>query len=91
MSIYLDCTADITLHDLSGPVSCHIADSCTAVECCVDADVIGKSFHVSLTLDGCLYTLSVGIEKRFVHAMIFADFTWGERHSVDLEGVVVIE
>jgi hypothetical protein len=75
---------------LDGPVSCHIPDSCTGIDCCVDVDIIGRSFRVFALLDACGYKLSVGIDKLKFDLTLF-DYKWGKEEHFSLQGVVRIE
>lgn len=52
-----------TLPTIRGPVSCHIAELCTRVECCVDVAPINRTVFVLIDVDTCNYQMSVGIEN----------------------------
>jgi hypothetical protein len=73
-----------------GPVSCHIPDYCTGIDCCVDVDLIGKSFNAYVLMDACNYKLSVGIEKLAFNLTLF-EYEWGKVEHFYLQGVIRIE
>lgn len=46
------------------PLSCHIKDHCTAIECCLDLQSpLQQTIHFFMDLDLCLQTLNLGIEN----------------------------
>lgn len=46
------------------PLSCHIKDHCTAIECCLDLQSpLQQTIHFFMDLDLCLQTLKLGIEN----------------------------
>ena len=63
LNILTACPVDLSLPALTGPLTCHIPDYCTGVECCVDVKPIGRSFHVYIFLDACSNRIKLGIEK----------------------------
>lgn len=52
-----------TLTTIRGPVSCHITELCTRVECCVEVVPINRTVFMFLDVDTCNYQMSVGIEN----------------------------
>ncbi|VDI43606.1 Hypothetical predicted protein [Mytilus galloprovincialis] len=65
------CDKSVDLQPLTGPVTCHIPDICTGVECCIDVNPIRRSFHVFVFLDACSYRLRMGIEKYEIDISLF--------------------
>ena len=46
------------------PLSCHLREHCTAIECCLDLQSpLQRTIHFHLDLDLCLQTLKLGIEN----------------------------
>jgi hypothetical protein len=44
-------------------MSCYLSETCTAIDCCIDVEQIGRSVNVYINLDACNYRLTAGIEK----------------------------
>ncbi|KAL5015120.1 hypothetical protein ScPMuIL_009390 [Solemya velum] len=84
------CGVELTLPDLSGPMTCHVPDYCTGVDCCVDIEVIHRSFHVALLLDACNYKFTISIEKQEIVVYLFT-YNWGVTKHFWLKGVVRID
>ncbi|VDI01394.1 Hypothetical predicted protein [Mytilus galloprovincialis] len=75
----LTCPESVSLQPITDPVTCHMMESCTAVDCCVDMTQIGRSFHFFLHLDNCYKRLKVGIENYFIDiAYMNFEFDCGE-------------
>jgi hypothetical protein len=87
---FIACPSDLVLPALDESVSCHIPEHCTGVECCVDVDLVGRSFHAYVVIDPCQYTLSIGIENLAVNLTLL-DYEWGTIEHFNLRGVVRIE
>jgi hypothetical protein len=82
-----ECGLNIDLPALPEGASCHIPDSCTGVNCCVDYDVIGKSFHAYILLDACGDKMTVGIEKKQFNVSLIG-YNFGYEEHFYLRGVV---
>ena len=55
---------DMTAIPSGVPLSCHLKEHCTAIECCLDLQSpLQRTFHFYLDLDLCLQTLKLGIEN----------------------------
>ena len=66
----------MTLPILSSELSCHVTDSCTGLQCCINNNYLQQTFEVSFQLDPCENRLTIGIEKtRFNRTL--TDFKWG--------------
>ena len=71
------CHEPLSLQPHTGPISCHLMDSCTAVDCCIELTQMTKSFHVFLHLDNCYKRLKVGIENYFID-IAYLDYEFGK-------------
>ncbi|KAJ8320501.1 hypothetical protein KUTeg_002088 [Tegillarca granosa] len=69
------CKADLPLPRLPEPLVCHIPESCTEVDCCLEVDKIFKTFNPYIKLDACNYKLHVGIDKYNIEVLLF-DYDW---------------
>jgi len=54
-----------------------IPSHCTAVDCCIDVDFLGRSFHAYLDLDTCNNQFTVGIEKLKLDPVSLLDYKFG--------------
>ncbi|KAK3609658.1 hypothetical protein CHS0354_035943 [Potamilus streckersoni] len=85
-----ECNATLQLPDLSGytaaPLTCHITDMCTALECCVNVMRIGRTIEISAYFDTCNFVMKVGIEN-YIHSVSLFDYQWGQQESVWLLGI----
>lgn len=73
------------------PISCHLKEHCTAVECCIDfQDPLQQTFHLFVDLNLCLQTFEIGIEK-FVEKRTLFTYTYGVQDHYRLGDVVQIE
>ncbi|XP_021353372.1 uncharacterized protein LOC110450253 [Mizuhopecten yessoensis] len=84
------CPKSLNLPSISGPVSCHVPDYCTGIECCVDVPFIPKTFRVFILLDACNNKFEIGIEK-FKQTVFLISYNWGEWKTFYLKGVVKID
>ena len=78
---------DSSLPRLNGPVSCHLLDSCTGIQCCIDVKEISKSVNMYVILDACNYRLSAGIEKLAFNQSLL-NYKFGKKESFNLMDVV---
>ena len=74
----------------SALVSCHVPEYCTGVKCCVDADLIGRSFEAYVLLDACSNRMSVGVEKLKFDVSLL-DYDFGKTEHFSLLGVIHIQ
>jgi hypothetical protein len=89
-NIVSDCPTHFPLPVLSGPISCHIPELCTGVDCCVDVNLLSKSFHAFVYLDACNQMLNIGIEKLAFNLTMF-NYEWGKHEQFYLQRMVRIE
>ncbi|XP_053390116.1 uncharacterized protein LOC128553035, partial [Mercenaria mercenaria] len=66
------------LPEIPGSSVCHIATSCTAIDCCINVDYLRRSLHVSFNIDFCNFTIRGNLEKLNFNFNII-DFKWGEQ------------
>ena len=74
--ICIDCPYDLKLFGLDDGLSCYIPSTCTAVDCCVDVPLTGRSIAAYAHLDNCKGILDIGIEQ-FTTAVTLHGYTWG--------------
>jgi hypothetical protein len=75
--LFIACPASLTLPAITRTVACYIPDYCTGVSCCVEVPLIGRSFLVSVFVDGCDMKLNLWIEKRSVSISLIG-YSWGK-------------
>ncbi|KAL3873935.1 hypothetical protein ACJMK2_037012, partial [Sinanodonta woodiana] len=79
-------SSNIILPDM---VYCHVSDTCTSLDCCVDVELLSHSFHLYLYIDTCNQRVTVGIE-RLKFDLMMVDYIWGTVQEVFLKGIVRI-
>lgn len=63
------------------PMSCHIPDYCTGIQCCADIPVLGLGLQVSVNLD--LDKLELQIQMETVQETIkLNDYVWGDVKTI---------
>ncbi|KAK3102203.1 hypothetical protein FSP39_009587 [Pinctada imbricata] len=85
------CPASVSLSKIRGPATCHLIDSCTGVDCCLDISKMGTSFRAYMIFDACNYRLHTGIDRLSQNISLF-DFRWGIYNVYDLysEGAFLV-
>lgn len=63
------------------PMSCHIPDYCTGIECCADIPVLGLGLHVSVFLDLDKLELRIGMET-VKETIKLNDYVWGDVKTI---------
>jgi hypothetical protein len=63
---FSECASDIDVPTLSSPISCAVPDICTGFQCCVDVDILKRSFEVKVELDVCQYQIEIELEKMYI-------------------------
>ncbi|VDI11129.1 Hypothetical predicted protein, partial [Mytilus galloprovincialis] len=58
-----ECPLSVLPTPLEIPATCVILSHCTAIDCCVDVDILHRSLHVVFDLNSCNNTFTVGIDK----------------------------
>lgn len=79
---------DLPLLDTS-VVTCYLGEDCNSVQCCLDVEFIGRSFHFFVNFDPCNYMIKFGIE-RLEMDILLDSYQWGEWEEMDLYGVLRI-
>lgn len=67
----------MSLPSLSPSVACHLLESCVGLMCCVENEILQRTFKIYFELDPCNSKLSLGIEKAFFNTSL-TDFKWGK-------------
>lgn len=81
----IDCpSSQLDLPALSGPVSCTLLSSCTAVDCCIYVDFLKRSFHALLDIDMCSRKITLAVEKLKMDFSVL-DYTWGMLNFVSMK------
>ncbi|KAK3609657.1 hypothetical protein CHS0354_035942 [Potamilus streckersoni] len=65
--------------------SCRLKNYCTGVECCMDVDIVSRTFHTYLFLDECNFSLKVGVEKLQFEVRL-SEIEFGIPQTVSLNG-----
>ncbi|KAK3612537.1 hypothetical protein CHS0354_024514 [Potamilus streckersoni] len=84
------CPANLTTKALNDSIACHIPEYCTGIDCCINVNLLQRSFRTYLFLDACDFKLTVGIEKRKFEVLLFG-YQWGSPEEFDLNGVIHAE
>ncbi|XP_052090897.1 uncharacterized protein LOC127727822 [Mytilus californianus] len=79
-----------SLPSLPSSVSCHMYDTCTGMDCCVDVKEISRSLNLFLNLDTCNYYLSGGIEKLTFNKSLI-NYKFGQKEMFTLKNIIRIE
>ncbi|XP_069109898.1 uncharacterized protein [Argopecten irradians] len=82
-----DCPKSIALPSISDDITCHIPDTCTGVNCCLNVPILDQTFQLSLDLDSCYKTLRVSIEKIY-HEESLIGYPFGTVKHFYLYGVI---
>ncbi|XP_052083593.1 uncharacterized protein LOC127720891 [Mytilus californianus] len=85
-----DCPQEMrNLPSLLSNMNCYIDQSCTAVQCCIDVNELGKSLEIGVKIDPCDFRLTVRIEKLSFDVTLY-DYVWEKQEYLDLYGVIQI-
>jgi hypothetical protein len=76
MILFPECPLDVTLPALPEQVRCDVPSYCTAVECCLNIDVLKRGFNTILSLDACSNRLVIGIENLKLNVTLL-NYKWG--------------
>ncbi|KAK3101942.1 hypothetical protein FSP39_007535 [Pinctada imbricata] len=88
--VFLACSMPVDTKALPDNITCHIPSSCTAVQCCIDVDIISSTVSTLLSLDPCQQKLTIKIEELTKEDKLY-DFTWGTPDYFYLENIFRIE
>ncbi|XP_067658325.1 uncharacterized protein [Haliotis asinina] len=67
--------------------ACHLAPSCTSINCCVFIDLLSRNFNFALSVDACNYKMTIALEKHEYHQMLM-DYQWDTEEHFYLKGVL---
>lgn len=70
--------------------NCYLDNNCTMVSCCLDDEVTGKSYQVSVEILTCDNKLLVTLERRTL-TLPLHQYANGATHSIRLFGVFILE
>lgn len=88
--LFSDCEQlDIQL-PVPDKMKCYVPPHCTAIYCCVDIPLIGRSISAAVDVDACDYSVAISFEKH-KETITLLDYKWGTWRKLDLKGVFVIE
>ncbi|XP_053398344.1 uncharacterized protein LOC128556707 [Mercenaria mercenaria] len=59
----IECPVELTLSPLPSGIGCFISDMCTAIQCCLEIEIVQTSVSFYVIVDGCGKKLTVGIEQ----------------------------
>ncbi|XP_052806227.1 uncharacterized protein LOC128235446 [Mya arenaria] len=85
-----DCQSYVELPKLNSSVTCFLSDSCTAVKCCLDIEILQSSIEFELNIDACEQEIHVGIESlRTIKFM--QTYEYGASEAFYLGGVLKMD
>ncbi|XP_053398719.1 uncharacterized protein LOC128556879 [Mercenaria mercenaria] len=68
----------VNLPSLPASTVCHIAASCTAIDCCISVEYLKRSLQASFNIDFCNFTIRGNLEKSTFNFNII-DYKWGQQ------------
>lgn len=71
-------------------MTCHVSDTCTQIECCVNAEAIDRTFSIVVDIDSCAFVFRILIEKLEYKSSLLG-YNWGEEESIWMNGIVKLE
>ena len=80
------CDKAVQLSQLPPDSSCHLSDSCTDIQCCVDVPTLQRSVSFQISLKPCDCRMIVRIEQMEYHVMLY-NYSWGTEDSFWLRGL----
>ncbi|CAC5422115.1 unnamed protein product [Mytilus coruscus] len=72
-----ECPLSVLQTILEIPATCVILSHCTAIDCCVDVDLLHRSLHVVFDLNVCNNTFTVGIDKLQLEPINLTNIEYG--------------
>lgn len=78
----------LELPDLPASSVCHIASTCTAIDCCIDIDYLRRSIQSSFSIDFCNFTIQGNLEKLKFNFNII-DYKWGKLYVIFLSNISI--
>ncbi|XP_071131855.1 uncharacterized protein [Mytilus edulis] len=83
-------TLPFSLPSVPNTMSCHLTDTCTGIDCCIDVEQISRSINVYIKLDACNYKLTAGIEKLTFDVPLL-NYEFGQKQSFRLMNIFRID
>lgn len=71
-------------------LTCHIPETCTAINCCLSVDFLDMTFNTFINIDTCNYILSGCVEKLCFNVTLF-DYHWGRSYNVIWTGTWIYD
>ncbi|XP_071123195.1 uncharacterized protein [Mytilus edulis] len=86
-----DCThlSSAGLVELPKYLSCSLSASCTAVDCCMDFNLLNLTLNFHMSVDTCGFIIKGAIEK-LDFELPFSNYIWGDFREVRLREVIRI-
>ncbi|XP_063399952.1 uncharacterized protein LOC134684586 [Mytilus trossulus] len=86
-----DCTylSSSGLVELPKYLSCSVSASCTAVDCCMDLNLLNLTLNFHISVDTCEFIIKGAIEK-FDFELPFSNYVYGDVREVRLREVIRI-
>ncbi|XP_041378093.1 uncharacterized protein LOC121390363 [Gigantopelta aegis] len=71
-----DCgSTSVQLLQLPSEARCHITDSCSAIDCCVQIPYVKRTVHLTFNLDICKLTLDLSLEN-LKYTVSLMEYNW---------------
>ncbi|WAR05124.1 hypothetical protein MAR_020493 [Mya arenaria] len=81
------CTQKIRTRNITEHVSCSVGKSCTDFQCCVNSELLQRTFTIEMNVNACSKKLNLAIEQLYMNISLL-DFTWGTANTISMFGVV---
>ncbi|XP_053398282.1 uncharacterized protein LOC128556671 [Mercenaria mercenaria] len=82
-----ECPLDVDVPVLPEHVYCRLETFCNAVDCCINSELLQRTFALTLKVDPCDMILTIAIEKLQFEISLF-EYSWGSENMFDLFGVI---
>lgn len=85
------CTQDVSPYTPTLPAStnCRISSGCTAIQCCTDLALIGRTLTYTINIEACAHTVTLQIETFQLHLSLL-DFQFGEEQKFSIDQIFSI-
>ena len=81
-----ECNKSVAIPHLPPNSVCHLSDTCTDIECCIDTPLLHRPVNFQFALEPCDYRMTVRIEGMEYQLMLY-NYSWGTQDSFWLRGV----
>lgn len=90
-SYFSVCQNAPTLNTITGGgIACHLGNSCTSINCCVDVPKLDMTLKVYFDLDVCSKEVTIGVEK-FKRTISLYSFVFTQEDNFSFGGLVYIK